>query len=505
VREHSIGQGHPLLSKRSSGVLLHITSLPGRHGSGDLGASARHFLDWLVSAGQSIWQILPLTPPGAGHSPYQSPSAFAGNPWLVDLDDLVACGWLPPHKDPDFDSTCCEFEKVIPYRLSALKAAWRGFVAGADPAERAALDEFTKVRADWLNDYALFMVLEAQYGTNWTQWPESLVRREPAAMRAVKLNSKDEIEFWNFVQWRFEVQWQRLRVDAHARGIHIMGDVPIFVAHHSADVWAHAEEFQLDGKGEPERVAGVPPDYFSATGQRWGNPLYRWDAMGTNGYVWWKKRMQHLLQQVDMVRLDHFRGFDAYWSIPVDEPTAQHGQWFAGPGGAFFRALEETLGTLPIIAEDLGMITDSVTQLRSDCGFPGMRVLQFAFGDTAQNPHLPHNFVPETVAYSGTHDNDTAVGWWQHIPEDERQAARRYLGPMADEEIHWAMIQSLSQSVAHMLIIPFQDVLGLDGRHRMNTPGLATGCWTWRFAWAEVGDAPAQRFRSMVLAHGRAP
>jgi len=503
MRDPVIAQIHPLLARRASGVLLHITSLPGRHGSGDLGASARHFLDWLALAGQTLWQILPLTPPGAGHSPYQSPSAFAGNPWMVDLDDLVACGWLPPLEDPDFDDHHCEFERVIPYRLAALKTAWNGFVETSSEEDRTALAEFNQRHAAWLDDYALFMVLEDRYGAPWTQWPAALAKRAPEALHLLQKEEAHAIGFWHFVQWRFDVQWQRLRRDAHARGIHIVGDVPIFVAHHSADVWAHADQFLLDGHGDPLVVAGVPPDYFSATGQRWGNPLYRWDAMARNGYHWWKQRMSHLFSQVDVARLDHFRGFETYWEIPATESTAQGGQWRNGPGNAFFAALRKELGALPIIAEDLGLITEAVTQLRLGCGFPGMRVMQFAFGDTAHNPYLPHNFEPGTVAYTGTHDNDTTLGWWQQATESERHAARQYLGPQADQEIHWAMIQSLSQSVARTLVIPFQDVLGLDGLHRMNTPGHPQGCWIWRFHWSEVNDLPAARLAAMSQAHGR--
>lgn len=495
---------HALLARRTSGVLLHLTSLPGRHGSGDLGPAALHFLDWLASAGQSIWQILPLTPPGAGHSPYQSPSAFAGSPWLVDLDDLIACGWLALPENPDFDARHCAFERVMPYRLAALRAAWQGFQARAGDSGRAALADFSQRHAAWLDDYARFMVLEARFGAPWTQWPAPLARRDPQALRALQDEAATELGFWRFVQWRFEVQWQRLRQAAHARGIHIVGDAPIFVAHHSADVWAHADQFLLDADGEAQVVAGVPPDYFSATGQRWGNPLYRWDAMAQDGYRWWQQRLAHLLSQVDLIRLDHFRGFEAHWEIPASAPTAEGGRWCPGPGGDFFRAMGDALGPLPLIAEDLGIITDAVTQLRREGGFPGMRVMQFAFGDTAANPYLPHNFEPQTVAYTGTHDNDTTVGWWQQAGDAERQAARHYLGPLADVEIHWAMVQSLSQSVAHTLVVPFQDVLGLDGRHRLNTPGQAEGCWTWRFEWAQVDNTPAARLAAMARAHGRA-
>ena len=504
MSDRAAAAGHPLLSRRTSGVLLHVSSLPGRHGSGDLGESARHCLDWLVSAGQSIWQILPLTPPGAGHSPYQSPSAFAGSPWLVDLEDLVASGWLERPQDPGFDTRHCDYERVIPYRLAALKAAWNGFQDRASDAERAALWEFSRSNAAWLDDYTLFMVLESRHGALWTQWPVALAQREPSALLKLRRDAKLELEFWAFVQWRFDLQWQRLRHEAHVRGIHIAGDVPIFVAHHSADVWANNALFSLDAKGEPDVVAGVPPDYFSATGQRWGNPLYRWDAMAADGYLWWKQRLAHLLTQVDIARIDHFRGFETYWEIPASCPTAQEGQWRAGPGKSFFQAMKKDLGVLPIIAEDLGSITDAVTRLRQSCSFPGMKVMQFAFGDTSHNPYLPHNFERNTVVYSGTHDNDTTQGWWQTASETERYAARQYLGPTAEPEIHWAMIQSLSQSVANTMVIPLQDVLGLDGQHRMNTPGQARGCWTWRFDWSDVGSGPAARLAAMARAHGRA-
>ncbi len=494
---------HPLLERRSSGVLLHLTSLPGHHGSGDLGVGSRHFLDWLVSAGQSIWQILPLTPPGAGHSPYQSPSAFAGNPWLVDLDELVQRGWLEPLPDPGFDARHCDFDQVIPYRRAALHRAWTGFCSRATEDDRAALAAFSSQHANWLDDYARFMVLDERHGAPWTQWPAPFARHDGEALAALDAGAAHDTGFWRFVQWCFLRQWQALRAEAWTRGVHIMGDAPIFVAHHSADVWSHAAQFLLDEAGEPTMVAGVPPDYFSATGQRWGNPLYRWDAMAEDGYRWWKDRLSHLLTLVDLVRLDHFRGFDAGWAIPAEEPTAVGGQWRAGPSHSFFAALARALGPIPLVAEDLGIITDSVRQLRLDCGFPGLRVLQFAFDGKSDNPYLPHNFVPQTVAYTGTHDNTTTLDWWRQASESERDAIRHYLGPQADQEIHWAMMQSLSQSVARTLVIPFQDVLGLDGQHRMNTPGVAQGCWTWRFEWSQVDDTPSARLRAMVRAHGR--
>lgn len=498
----------PLLSRRTSGVLLHITSLPGVHGCGDLGAEAYHFVDWLVTARQRLWQILPLSPVGPGNSPYHSAATFAGNPLLVDLDDLVRCGWLAPLPQAGFESGRCDFERVEPYRMARLREAWQGFLHKGASDEWAEFTRFRAEQAHWLEGYALFMALEARHGKPWTQWPTELAQCQPEALALVATELADELGFLSFIQWRFMVQWQYLKAYAHQSGVLIVGDAPIFVAHHSADVWLNSEMYQLDAQGEPSVVAGVPPDYFSATGQRWGNPLYRWDVMAADGFAWWRARLTHLLTLVDVIRLDHFRGFESYWEIPAREPTAVAGCWRIGPGQALF----DTLGSaapgqaaqpLPIIAEDLGIITAEVTALRQACGFPGMRVMQFAFGDTAANPYLPHNFEAQTVAYTGTHDNDTSLGWWQGASTAERHAARSYLGPQADSEIHWAMIRALSQSVANMVIVPLQDVLGLDGAHRMNTPGVAQGCWEWRFDWDQVQPEHARRLAELTHAHGR--
>lgn len=498
-----------IFSQRCSGVLLHLTSLPGPYGSGDLGAEAYHFVDWLVSAGQRLWQILPLSPVGPGNSPYHSPCTFAGNPLLVDLDELVKNGWLSAQEPPVFEVGRCDFERVAPYRMQHLREAWQGFLEHTQASDWAEFERFRLQQAHWLEGYAFFMALETRHGKPWTQWPAGLAQADPAALAAVGESMADELGFFSFIQWRFMVQWQRLRDYAHARGIAIVGDAPIFVAHHSADVWLNTDLFLLDPLGEPTVVAGVPPDYFSMTGQRWGNPLYRWDEMAKQGFAWWKDRLSHLLELVDVIRLDHFRGFESYWEIPATEPTAVAGCWRQGPGQALFDALAQARlrqgasGLLPIIAEDLGIITQAVTDLRQDCGFPGMRVMQFAFGDTPANPYLPHNFDVQTVAYTGTHDNDTTLGWWQTAGAGQRHVARAYLGPLADFEIHWAMMQSLSQSKANTVIFPLQDVLGLDGLHRMNTPGVAQGCWQWRFVWRQVGDTPARRLKDMAHAHGR--
>ncbi|MBA3059033.1 MAG: 4-alpha-glucanotransferase [Gammaproteobacteria bacterium] len=498
-----------IFSQRSSGVLLHLSSLPSPHGSGDLGAEAYHFVDWLVSAGQRLWQILPLSPAGPGNSPYHSPATFAGNPLLVDLEELVQCGWLSPQKPPSFEPGRCDFELVGPYRMRRLREAWQGFLDRTHASDWAEFERFRVQQAHWLEGYAFFMALEIRHGKPWTQWPAGLSQADPAALAGVAESMADDLGFFSFIQWRFMVQWQHLRDYAHQHGVLIVGDAPIFVAHHSADVWLNTELFLLDSQGEPTVVAGVPPDYFSTTGQRWGNPLYRWDVMAENGFSWWNDRLSHLLELVDVIRLDHFRGFESYWEIPANEPTAVAGWWRAGPGQALFDALVKVReqhgggSFLPIIAEDLGIITPAVTDLRQNCGFPGMRVMQFAFGDTAGNPYLPHNFDVQTVAYTGTHDNDTTLGWWQTAGAGQRRSARAYLGPLADLEIHWAMMQSLSQSRANTVIFPFQDVLGLDGLHRMNTPGMAQGCWQWRFEWRQVGDAPARRLADMTRAHGR--
>ena len=498
------GLGFDPLARRSSGVLLHISSLPGPHGSGDLGAEAYHFVDWLARAGQSLWQILPLSPVGPGNSPYHSPSTFAGNPLLVDLDQLQRSGWLAPQPAAEFEAGRCDFERVAPYRMACLQQAWQGFQRQASPEDGAAFARFRLQEAHWLEGYALFMALQQRYGEAWPQWPSPLARAEVAALAEAAGELAEALGFFSFIQWCFSTQWQRLRHHAHERGIFIVGDVPIFVAHHSADVWLNAEQFDLDALGQPRVVAGVPPDHFSASGQRWGNPLYRWDVMAADGFGWWRDRLAHVLTQVDVARIDHFRGVQSYWEIPAHEPTAAAGNWRPGPGLALFDALNKNQATspLPLMAEDLGQITSEVTALRQACGLPGMRVMQFAFGDTPANPYLPHNFDVNTVAYTGTHDNDTTLGWWQTTCERERQAARDYLGPLADTEINWAMLQSLSQSVANTVIFPLQDVLGLGSAHRMNTPGLAHGCWAWRFEWQQV-QAQAQRLAHLTHAHGR--
>lgn len=492
-----------MLTRRSSGILLHPTSLPGPNGCGDLGPAAYHFIDWLVKAGQRLWQVLPLNPVGPGNSPYQSVSTFAGSPLLVNLESLVNLGWLPWAPDTAYESNRCDYARVTELRMTRLRAAWSGFCHSATPQQRLELQDFCSRQAHWLDDYALFMALDGLYGSPWNQWPQAFAQRQPDALDRLRREADQEIGFWSFVQWQFMSQWQNLRKYARKSHILIVGDAPIFVAHHSADVWSNAAQYLLDEAGNTRVVAGVPPDYFSPTGQRWGNPLYNWPAMQADGFAWWQSRLAHQLSCVDVLRLDHFRGFEAYWEIAAHEPNAITGEWRAGPGQALFDAMISALGPLPLIAEDLGLITQEVNDLRLACGFPGMRILQFAFGDTPGNPYLPHNYVPHTIAYTGTHDNNTSVGWWNSLSAHERERVRRYVGPQADVAIHWALIRTLSQSVAATVIYPFQDVLGLDGAHRMNVPGLSQGCWEWRFEWLQVGETVASELAFITQAHGR--
>lgn len=497
----------PLRLPRASGVLLHPTSLPGPHGSGDLGPAAHHFVDWLQGAGQRLWQMLPLGGIGPGNSPYMSSSAFAGNVLLIDLAELQQRGWLgadalarPPAADPHR----IDFATMVPWRMGKLAEAARGFAAGASAADRADLAAFCTAQAHWLDDYSLFMAqCDATGWASWTTWPAELVRREPAAMAAARARHAEAIAFWQFCQWSFARQWAALRAHAHARGVQIVGDAPIFIAHQSAEVWARQDLFELDAAGQPTVVAGVPPDYFSATGQRWGNPLYRWRAHADEGYAWWIARLRHTLAQVDIVRIDHFRGFADYWEIPAAAPTAVDGRWLAGPGMALFDALRNALGPLPVIAEDLGVLSAPVKDLLRDSGFPGMAILQFAFAGDATDPFLPHNHRHHSVVYTGTHDNDTTVGWWASASEHERHHARAYLGTDG-HDIAWALMRAAAASVADTVVHPMQDVLVLPSDCRMNLPGSASGWWVWRFDWSQVHPWHGQRLADMTRLYGRA-
>jgi 4-alpha-glucanotransferase len=504
---------------RASGVLLHPTSLPGPHGSGDLGPAAFHFVDWLVGAGQKLWQILPLSGIGPGNSPYMSTSAFAGNVLLVDLAELQAQGWLgagdlavplstgttgaTSAMSGPSDPHAIDFGAVVPWRLEHLARSAARFAAAGTAAQRADFEAFCAEQAAWLDTYALFMALTEAHGAqDWSHWPKALALREPRALADAGTAHAARIAFFKFGQWRFFRQWGKLRRYANERGVQIVGDTPIFIAHHSAEVWARPELFELDAAGRPTVVAGVPPDAFSDTGQRWGNPLYRWAAHEREGFAWWIERVRRTFELVDLVRIDHFRGFAGYWEIPAAEPTAIKGRWVPAPGARLFEAIERALGTLPIIAEDLGVITPDVVELRHRCGFPGMRILQFAFGSGSGNAFLPHNHEPDTVVYTGTHDNDTTRGWWAGAPEHERHHLRE-LFATDGREIHWDLIRAALASVADTAIVPLQDVLGLGPEARMNFPGKGEGWWRWRFSWDQVRPEHAQRLAHLTRLYRR--
>lgn len=496
-----------MCTARASGLLLHPTSLPGRFGIGDLGPEAYRFVDFLQAAGQTLWQILPLGPTGYGDSPYQCFSAFAGNPLLISPELLVEEGLLDKEaleQVPAFPQERVDYGAVERWKNTILRQASARFFLQRPSLLFGEFEAWCRQEAGWLEDYALFMALkEAHNGAPWTAWAPELAQRRPAALQRARQDLEGAVRVHRFIQFTFFRQWKALRQYAKARGVRIIGDIPIFVAHNSADVWAHPELFFLDEAGQPTVVAGVPPDYFSPTGQRWGNPLYRWDRMAEDGYAWWVQRVRKALELVDMVRIDHFRGFEAYWEVPAAEETAIHGRWVPGPGMAFFEALQAHLGTLPVIAEDLGLITPAVEQMRDACGFPGMKILQFAFGSGPDNPYLPHNYTtPRCVVYTGTHDNDTTAGWFSQIPPAERAYVCRYLHSDG-REIHWDMIRLAMLSIAEMAVVPVQDVLGLGSEARMNLPGRPHGNWAWRCPAGALTDEIAGRLRQLAQDYGR--
>jgi 4-alpha-glucanotransferase len=492
---------HKPSTGRSAGVLLHPTSLPGGYGIGELGNHLLGFLDWAENAGVRIWQVLPLNPPGYGWSPYGCLSSFAGNPLLLSPQKLLHENLLEPADVatlPQFSDDRVEYDGVCEVKFRLLRIALSRF------ADRDAFDAFCNApeQQGWLDDYALFMSLkERAEGRPWWEWDASLLKREPAALEKARAELAEDIEFWRFTQFLFFRQWAEVREAAHARGIRILGDLPIYVAWDSADVWAHRELFELDDTGHPTVVAGVPPDYFSKTGQRWGNPLYRWEALHATNYRWWIERVKTNLRLADVVRLDHFRGFAEYWEIPASEETAIHGRWMPGPGRALFDAIRNELGDLPLIAEDLGFITDDVHELREAIHVPGMRVLQFGFAQ-ADSPHLPHRFVPRTVVYTGTHDNDTARGWYDHAPESERELAEDYLG-CKQSDLSWGLIRAAFTSVADVAIVPLQDILALGSEARMNRPGASQDNWSWRVRPGALTREHAEKFRRLAEITGR--
>lgn len=477
---------------RGAGVLLHITSLPGPGPCGSLGAQARAFIDFLSACGMGVWQMLPVGPTLSDRSPYQNSSTHAGDPLLIDLEPLVAAGWLP--RLPDEDS--------IEAKTAALAQAWKGFQRRATDDERQALAAFTHENGYWLPDYALFRALRDERQAGWWLWPVTLRDRKSLALNRAHTRLAPQIQVIIFEQFLFFSQWQGLRTYAKARGIKLFGDMPIFVAQDSAEVWAHPQDFDLNLDGSPRVVAGVPPDYFSATGQRWGNPLYCWERMEAEGFRFWLDRVRTQLRLFDMIRIDHFRGFEAYWEIPATEEHAIHGQWVKALGDELFERLHQRFGKLPFIAEDLGYITPEVENLRRKYRYPGMKILQFAFSGGADNPYLPFRHDRDCVVYTGTHDNDTSLGWYHGLSLEDSALVDEFLGHPT-EPMPWPLIRAALASRAYLAILPMQDLLALDGDHRMNVPGTAEGNWAWRFDWDWVPADLGARVRRMVEIYGR--
>jgi 4-alpha-glucanotransferase len=502
---------------RSSGILLHPTSLPGKFGIGDLGDEAYRFVDFLKASGQSLWQVLPLGPTGYGDSPYQCFSAFAGNTLLISPERLVREGLLMQEdivSAPAFPDEQVDFGSVITFKNALLKVAFERFKQTADQSLRASFDHFSRQASSWLDDYALYRALkDAQGGKSWNEWEPELTRRDGAALKSARAYLHEQVEAQKFYQFLFFKQWGELKTYCHGRNVKLVGDIPIFVARDSSDVWMNPDEFKLDEAGNPLVVAGVPPDYFSATGQYWGNPIYNWDRMLADGFRWWIERVRATLEIFDIVRIDHFRGFVASWEIPGGDKTAERGAWVNVPGRELFTAIKDALGDLPIIAEDLGVITPDVEALRDDFGLPGMRILQFAFGGDTLNHDLPHNYIKNSVVYTGTHDNDTTVGWFTSVAgagstrdseqiERERQFCLNYLNTDG-REIHWDFIRAVLSSVADTAIIPLQDLFGLDNDARMNLPNSTSGNWAWRYQAGALTDEVGERLKRLTQVYGR--
>lgn len=494
-------------SKRAAGILLHPTSLPGPYGVGDLGDEALRFIDFLVAARQGVWQVLPLGPTGYGDSPYSAFSAFAGNPLLISPERLVAVGDALPE-----EIACCtpcpegqaDYGFASAFKSRLIQAAARRFAQSGSPQRRTAFAAFCAEQSGWLEDYALFRALRARFGhRRWAEWPVAVRDREPAALAAAGVELAEALHVERYTQFVFYEQWFLLKGYAQERGVRLFGDLPIFVADDSADVWAHRELFCVDSQGQPRKVAGVPPDYFSATGQRWGNPLYDWDQHMAGGFRWWIDRLRHNFALCDLVRIDHFRGFDACWAIPAAEPTAVNGRWEKAPGVELFQAAAAALGHLPVVAEDLGIITPEVEALRDRFGFPGMKILHFAFGSGADNPYLPHNYGHDCVVYTGTHDNDTTAGWWEKLSDNDRRAVMHYLGSEAVAPCR-DLVRLAAASVARLCVVPLQDALELGSEARFNTPGAPHGNWGWRLA-SPAPLAAAQFLAELAETYGRLP
>ena len=499
-----------MLNQRCSGILLHPTSLPGRYGIGDLGDGAFQFIDFLADSDQSIWQILPLGPTGYGNSPYLCYSALAINPWLISPEKLAAADLLPPHildQAPEFKTPYVDYDAAIAYKSQLLKQAFASFTSRPTPELQQEFNDFCDAQASWLDDYALFMAIkEAHDGAGWYTWDKAIAWREPAAVKTWNERLKSEIQYHKFVQLIGFRQWQGVKQYANQRHVAIFGDLPIYVAHDSADVWANPKNFCLDREtGQPALMAGVPPDYFSETGQLWGNPVYDWETLQATDFAWWVNRFKALLQYLDIVRVDHFRGFESYWGVPEGEKTAQYGQWYPAPGRDFFRVLQEKLGdNLPIVAEDLGVITPEVEALRDDFNLSGMKVLHFAFDSDRANPFLPFNYTNRNaIVYTGTHDNDTTVGWFERRSPEAQQTVINYLGCVCSEGIQWSLIRLASSSVANVAIFPLQDILGLGNEARMNLPGTAEGNWGWRYHPDQLTPGLAGHLSCITEMYGR--
>ena len=494
---------------RSSGILLHPTSHPGRYGIGELGREAYQFIDFLAQSGQKLWQILPLGPTGYGNSPYMSFSAIAGNHLLISLDILREKNLLSEadfEDIPDFPLDQVDFDKLIAWKIPLLRKAASNFVKGSDTILYKQFAGFCGGNADWLEDYALFMALSHAYqGKVWMEWPTEIRERHWGALETPKQELQEEIFLHKFLQFEFFEQWLALKRYANSLGIEIIGDIPIYVSHNSADVWANPQVFRLDTQtGNPLEVAGVPPDYFSETGQLWGNPLYNWDYLKNTGFDWWVRRLKGVLSLVDIIRIDHFRGLEAYWAVAFGQENAINGHWLKAPGYDLFNTIGARLGKLPIIAEDLGDIDQAVLDFRDHFAFPGMKILHFAFGGDAGNPYLPFNVERNCVIYTGTHDNNTTVGWFQDNANDyEKARLYQYLGAPSGQGVAWDLIRLAYSSVANQAIVPLQDVLSLGSDARMNTPSVAEGNWSWRYRQEALTGEYSERLRDLVNLFGR--
>ncbi|MGG6239768.1 4-alpha-glucanotransferase [Nodosilinea sp. AN01ver1] len=495
---------------RASGILLHPTSLPSRFGIGDLGPEAYRFIDFLAHTRQQLWQVLPLGPTGHGNSPYLCYSSMAGNPLLISLEVLCDRGLLYPdelHELEHLPAEWVSFDEVIPVKMRLLERAASRFHEKASEEDKNDLAQFSEECHFWVDEFAFFMALKnAHGGAGWTDWPSAIARREPEAMAEWRDKLANEIFCQKFLQFEFHRQWQSLRQYARDRQIQIIGDIPIYVAHDSVDVWAYPDNFMLDKETlAPSLMAGVPPDYFSETGQLWGNPTYNWDVLKEREFNWWIQRINALLGYVDIIRVDHFRGLQAYWGVPAGEDTAMNGEWIDAPGTELFETVRQKFGSLPVMAEDLGMITPEVEALRDEFEFPGMKILHFAFGGDSTNPYLPFNYVPNSVVYTGTHDNDTTVGWFEKMPDYERHRLMDYIGCLSPEGVHWTLIRLALMSVANQAIVPLQDVLGYGSDCRMNTPGKSDGNWGWRYRAEVLTDEVRDRLRWLTELSNRAP